>query len=237
MPIHTQSPTHTCLYVQAELENLGHIPGVNPAFLAPSSPPSLTPSLPHTSALTTHLTLTVQDVEGEGEGEVVEAEDGEQQDGDGKPADGILSLVPPSSLFNPPERHPLHIFVSSYNALCTIHLCLVSLFIPYIIFHLICKIFHLLVFYKCVYLLIIMHNYITTEPLSWSAALHVSTASLGGDCRPHPPAPPTPPLLLHTHSPHTTPQGTLFTFYHNYLCKICTVCIGITTSGSVLCIM
>ena len=127
MPIHTQSPTHTCLYVQAELENLGHIPGVNPAFLAPSSPPSLTPSLPHTSALTTHLTLTVQDVEGEGEGEAGKAEDGEQQNIDGKPADGILPLVPPSSLFNPPERHPLHIFVSSsYNALCTIHLSLVS---------------------------------------------------------------------------------------------------------------
>ena len=98
--------THKCMHTQAELEHLGHTPGVNPTFLTPSSPPSLTPSHPHTTPpLTTHQSLTVQDVECEQKG----ATEVKGVEGGGTEAT-ILPLIPPSNI---QDRHPQNLFVST----------------------------------------------------------------------------------------------------------------------------
>ena len=84
---------------QAELENLGHIPGVDSTFLTPSTPPTLTPSHAHTiSTFTTNQTLTIQDVEGEQERGTMKEEVEKDQEGDRTDQNTVLPIVPPSNL-------------------------------------------------------------------------------------------------------------------------------------------
>lgn len=107
MIIHCNVHSHT----QAELENLGHIPGVDPSFLRLSSPPTLTPSLSHTT-VTTQPSLTVQDIEEKQEGDTVKGESRGEVKFDEEEGSTVLPLVPPSHLLKTSETHPLHIFVS-----------------------------------------------------------------------------------------------------------------------------
>lgn len=92
---------------------MGHIPGVDPSFLS-----ALTTGLPSSSAPSPQLAtdtaeeIRVVDVE-EGlmkEGEMVKGE--EEKLVEEARGGEYLPLVPPPTLFKPPQRHSLHIFVS-----------------------------------------------------------------------------------------------------------------------------
>ena len=92
---------------QDELQSLGHIPDVDPAFLTPTALAGGPPSVPPPD--TAHE-IRVVDMEAVGEQggkadkrELVGAEERGEE---------YLPLVPPPALFKPPQRHPLHIFVS-----------------------------------------------------------------------------------------------------------------------------
>ena len=96
---------------QDELQNLGHTPGVDPSFLSAlmAGLSSSAPSQP--LATDTAETIRVVDVEGSTkEGETVKG--GEDKVVEEAGGGEYLSLVPPPTLFKPPQTHPLHIFVS-----------------------------------------------------------------------------------------------------------------------------
>ena len=97
---------------QDELQNLGHIPGVDPSFLS-----ALTAGLSSSSAPSQPLatdtaeTIRVVDVEGSTKkGEMVKG--GEEKVVEEAGGGEYLPLVPPPTLFKPPQTHSLHIFVS-----------------------------------------------------------------------------------------------------------------------------
>ena len=96
---------------------MGHIPGVDPSFFS-----ALTTGLPSSSAPSPQLAtdtaeeIRVVDVEGlTKEGEMVMGKEEKVVDDAG--GGEYLPLVPPPTLFKPPQRHSLHIFVS--------HMCIV----------------------------------------------------------------------------------------------------------------
>ena len=78
---------------QDELENLGHIPGVDPLFLTPSALLTEEEPVDRNIPESTEPDIKLQDLEG-----------GEW-----------LPLVPPLALFKLPHRHPMEVFVSSLH--------------------------------------------------------------------------------------------------------------------------
>ena len=100
-PKYRISTANIC-FLQAELKNLRHIPGVNPAFLTPSShlthtasrPPTLTPPQPPPP-------LTLQDIEAESKTVEPECDDTDMPT--------LLPLVPPPDKTDPPSLDSLFV--------------------------------------------------------------------------------------------------------------------------------
>ena len=97
------------LIPQDELQSLGHIPGVDPAFLTPTALTAGFPSVPPPDQ-------EIRVVDMEGVGEQGGKADKKELVGVEERGEEYLPLVPPPALSKPPQRHPLHIFVSHFTA-------------------------------------------------------------------------------------------------------------------------
>ena len=125
--------------MQEELENLGHIPGVDPCFLTPdaftslpcsisdkseTAPPTLATTKPAKAKTKTEsstkessrgLPTGSAEIDGEKNKELLvqDVEGGEEIE------ETVVPLKPPLDMFSTPQQHPLHIFVSTWMCTCT----------------------------------------------------------------------------------------------------------------------
>ena len=121
--------------LQEELENLGHIPGVDLCFLTPDAFTSLPPGavigkIPPTTKTQTEAESSTNELStGGAETDKAEGEEGrsqllvqdieERREFERK----VVPIKPPTHLFKTPQLHPLHIFVSKTLQSTELHVC------------------------------------------------------------------------------------------------------------------